>query len=144
MRHFVWKNAKKKILALFATAFVLNAIWENLHSFLYAHYKGGAITEFILLRAVLADAVMIVIVAAPFLYISSLARRRWIAILILLLMAVAIELYALPAGRWAYNEHMPLIPFLGVGLTPTVQLALLGYFSLKLTNRFFKRSDTKS
>ena len=62
----------KKIFLLFSVAFGLNLIWENLHSFLYAQYQRGPITEFVLLRATLADAVMIVLIAAPFLHATAL------------------------------------------------------------------------
>lgn len=120
---------------IFFFAFVLNFVWENLHSLLYENYMGRPITEFILLRATLADAVMIAAVAFPFLYFSGLRAHRWIAILLWIILAVVIELFALSTGRWAYNEYMPLVPFLGVGLTPTIQLALLGYLSLRLTER---------
>ena len=122
----------KKILSIFVIAFVLNAIWENLHSFLYAAYRGGKITEFILLRATLADAVIITIIALPFLFIPSFKKRSWLIIIIGLVISVAIERYALSTGRWAYNAFMPIIPLLSVGLTPTIQLGLLGYFSLRI------------
>ena len=56
----------RKILLIFISAFVLNLIWENLHSFLYESYMGGKITEFILLRATLADAIMITVIILPF------------------------------------------------------------------------------
>lgn len=122
----------KKVFLLFVAAFLSNAIWENIHSFLYDHYRGGEITEFILLRATLADAVMITVIAAPFALLPRLRHYRWLIIPIFLAVAIMIELYALSTGRWAYNEYMPLVPFLGVGLSPTIQLALLGYLSVKI------------
>ena len=125
----------KKTLLLFGIAFALNAVWENIHSFLYTQYKGEPITEFILLRATLADAVMIAVVAFPFMHFSRLWRYRRVTILLWLALAVMIELYALSTGRWAYNEYMPIIPLFGTGLTPTIQLALLGYLSLRLAER---------
>ena len=53
-------------------------------------------------------------------------------ILILVAISIIIEHFALSAGRWAYNDFMPIIPFLSVGLTPTIELGLLGYLSFKL------------
>ena len=44
-----------------------------------------------------------------------------------IVVAVLIELWALQTGRWAYTGAMPLVPFLGAGLTPTIQLGFLGY-----------------
>ena len=61
----------KKILLIFATAFILNAVWENLHAFLYDNYMGDKITELVLLRATLADAVMITVITLPFVLFPS-------------------------------------------------------------------------
>ncbi|MFA6566408.1 MAG: hypothetical protein WCT48_06705, partial [Candidatus Paceibacterota bacterium] len=110
-------------------------IWENLHAFLYAGYKGGEITQFILFRASLGDAVMITLLALPFFFIPSLKKWSWLIIILGVLLAVYIEWYALGAGRWAYNAYMPIIPFLNVGLTPTIQLGLLGYVSYRVVER---------
>jgi hypothetical protein len=41
------------------------------------------------------------------------------------LISVGLERTALSAGRWAYGSAMPVIPGLGVGLTPVLQMALL-------------------
>jgi hypothetical protein len=117
----------QKLGAIFILSFALNLVWENLHSFLYTAYQGGPITEYILLRATLGDAVMLTILAVPFVYITALTHRLWLMVPIGVALAVWIELYALNAGRWSYNELMPLVPFVQVGLTPTVQLALLGW-----------------
>lgn len=38
---------------------------------------------------------------------------------------VSVELWALDAGRWAYNAWMPLVPVLGVGLAPVTQMLVL-------------------
>jgi hypothetical protein len=122
----------KKLALVFLIAFAANYVWEHLHSLLYAHYKGGPITELILLRATLGDAVIITLLAFPFLMSRSLARHAWLLPVLCVLASVLIELYALPAGRWAYNGSMPLIPILGIGLTPTIQLGILGYLSYRL------------
>jgi len=122
----------KKILLIFVSAFILNAVWENLHSFLYDNYMGGKITESILLRATLADAIMIILITLPFVLISSFKKYEWLIIVIGIVVAVSIEWYALTTLRWAYNDYMPIIPLLSVGLTPTIQLGLLGYLSFKI------------
>lgn len=122
----------KRIFLIFSIAFILNLIWENLHSLLYDNYRGGEITQFILLRATFADAVMITVVALPFLFSSFFRKQSWLIVPILLTISIVIELYALETGRWAYNSLMPIIPFLNAGLTPTIQLGLLGYASYKI------------
>lgn len=119
----------KKIFLIFLLSFILNLIWENLHSLLYAEYMGGKITGFILLRASVADALIIALISFPFVFIPRLRGKSWLIIFIGVLVAIFIELWALNTGRWAYDGYMPIIPILGVGLTPTVQLGLLGYLS---------------
>jgi hypothetical protein len=42
-----------------------------------------------------------------------------------LVIQVVVELEALASGAWVYNDRMPLIPWLNVGLTPVVQMPLL-------------------
>lgn len=39
--------------------------------------------------------------------------------------ATAIEWRALAFGRWSYSDRMPIVPVLGVGLCPLLQLILL-------------------
>ena len=138
----------KKILLIFATAFILNAIWENLHVFLYDNYMGGRITELVLLRATLADAVMITVIALPFVLFPSWRRQNWIIIFVGLVLAIGIEWYALLTGRWAYNVYMPIIPLLSVGLTPAIQLGLLGLLSFRIQEYispsiWYNRTDEK-
>ncbi len=93
---------------------------------------GSKITESILLRATLADAVMITIIILPFVFLSSFKRYNWLIIFIGIVVAVSIEWYALGTGRWAYNSYMPIIPLISIGLTPVLQLGLLGYLSFKI------------
>ena len=72
----------KKVLLILLFSFVLNVVWENLHSFLYAGYRGGAITEFILLRASVADAIIITLIALPFILWPRLRKKSWVMIII--------------------------------------------------------------
>ena len=119
----------KKIFFIFLLSFSFNLIWENLHFYLYTGYMGGTITEAILLRASVVDAIIITFLSFPFVFIAKLRNKSWLIIFAGILISIFIELYALRTGRWAYNEYMPIIPILSVGLTPTIQLGLLGYLS---------------
>jgi hypothetical protein len=125
----------KRILGTFFIALILNAVWENLHSFLYVNYMGGRISEFILLRAAFWDAVMITGICLPFLFVSGFKKYSWVIILVGVIISVGIEQWALSTGRWVYNDLMPIIPFLSVGLTPTIQLGPLGFISFKIQER---------
>lgn len=126
----------KKIIFIFINAFVLNAIWENLHSFLYDNYMGGKITEFILLRASLFDALLITLISLPFLYFFALKDKSWLILILGTIIAILNEWYGLNTGRWAYNAFMPIIPILETGITPTIQLGLLGYATFKISEKF--------
>ena len=127
----------KKIVVVFVFAFLLNFIWEHLHSVFYVSYKGGEITNFILLKAALFDATVIALTAS--LTLSLFGRGRvgeGVSILVLIIFAILLEKWALGTGRWVYTDAMPIIPFLRVGLTPVIQLGLLGYISLRISNFF--------
>jgi hypothetical protein len=126
----------KKIIFVFMTAFVLNAIWENLHSLFYDNYMGGKITEFILLRASLFDALIITLISLPFIYLYFLKDKSWLILVLGTAIAVINEWYGLNTSRWAYNALMPIVPILETGITPTMQLGLLGYFTFKISEKF--------
>lgn len=113
---------------LFILAFGFNFIWEFFHSKLYVAYKGAPITLFILLRAALFDAAVIMTLYMVF----TIWENVWLSVLLALLFAIGLELFALKTGRWEYKSSMPIIPFLKVGLTPVVQLPLLTYLAVKI------------
>jgi hypothetical protein len=46
--------------------------------------------------------------------------------------AVGLEWYALASGRWSYNERMPIVPLVNVGLWPVLQMTLLPSLSALL------------
>jgi hypothetical protein len=124
----------KRFSFIFLTAFFLNLVWENAHVFLYDNYQGGRITEFILIKASLFDAIMVTSILAPFLYVAFLKKRAWLIIVIATIVAVVNEWYGLTTGRWEYNSLMPTLPFLETGITPTFQLAitsLITFFGVK-------------
>jgi hypothetical protein len=125
-------KALRELLAIAGISFALNFVWEHVHSLLYVHYKGGPITNWILFHATLGDMVMLTTFALPFVFYSWWHKRPWLIVPIGFVTAVLIEWYALGAGRWAYGEHMPIVPIVETGLTPTVQLALLGYITYRL------------
>lgn len=123
------RTAFFRLLFIFTCAFVLNFAWEHLHSLLYTAYKGAPITDWILFRATLGDAIFLAALSVPFFRISWLHTRLWVVIPLGVACAIALELFALHTGRWEYNSLMPLVPLVGTGLTPTIQLGLLGYVS---------------
>jgi hypothetical protein len=127
----------RKLGFIFVFAFLLNLVWEFLHSLLYTHYQGGEITQIILIRASFWDAVIILIISIVFLSVPFLKRNSWIMVPVGIVWAVIIESYALGTGRWDYGSNMPLI--FGLGLTPLIQLGLTGYVTFLLANSLPKK-----
>lgn len=124
-----------KLAAVCGISFLLNLMWENTHYLLYVHYQGGPITEAVLLHATFVDAAIITAVVAIFVHAPSHSFQVYGMVGTWLLMAIGIEWWALETARWAYQDFMPTVPLLGVGLSPTVQLALTGYVSYFLVFR---------
>lgn len=131
----------RRCVVIFISAFVLNFLWEHAHSVLYVSYQGGAITNILLLRAALFDATVIALVSFPFFRFEPLQRQRWLLYALFVVFAIALEEWALVTGRWVYADAMPIIPILHVGLTPTIQLGLLGYAAVEIANHFHTKKD---
>ncbi|OGT97097.1 MAG: hypothetical protein A2X80_14205 [Geobacteraceae bacterium GWB2_52_12] len=54
-----------------------------------------------------------------------------------------VEHAALTAGRWSYSERMPVMPWLGAGLWPLLQMALLPSLTFLFARWWAGRSVTK-
>lgn len=131
--NFCYNKIMKKIILIFILAFILNLIWENFHALLYVNYQGEKITQLILLRASLFDALFITLLSLPFIFIKYFNQRIWYSIVIGIIFAIILERWALATGRWAYNDLMPIIPIIKTGLTPTLQLGLLSFLIFKFS-----------
>ena len=125
----------KRMIVIFIIAFGLNFLWEHWHSAFYVHYQGLPITNAILTYTATFDGFFSTILAIPFLTISALRNKVWIGVLIATTYSIGLEMYALETARWSYQATMPIIPLLGVGLTPTIQLGLLFYISCKIAQK---------
>ncbi|MEK7124395.1 MAG: hypothetical protein AAB877_01795 [Patescibacteria group bacterium] len=94
---------------------------------------GGPITQFILFKAAIFDAIVILMLA--FVSQKFFVGNDFVIIFSGLAVAVAMEIWALQTARWQYNDLMPIIPFLNIGLTPAIQLALTGWVSQKVVSK---------
>ncbi len=130
--HPISNGMKKKLLLIFILSFAFNLIWENLHAPLYYLPSGESISQAMLLRATIFDALFITILGFTFLSFPYFRKRPRHSVLIGILVSTIIEMWAIGSQRWAYTSAMPLIPFLGVGLTPTIQLGFLAYVIFKI------------
>jgi len=125
----------KRVVFIFSVSFFLNFIWEHLHAQLYTGHQGGVISEWVLLHATFWDAVIITGVGILSSSVKNFSAKMLFALLLLLIIAVCVEWWALSTGRWSYNDLMPVIPLLYTGLSPTLQLAVTGFLSYFLVFR---------
>ena len=123
------------VIYIFILSLGFSAIWELSQMGFYAineDYKAD-IPQF--LSAAIRDSLIIV---GLYLFLSLIHRNttweRWwtvtdtlIIALTTLGVAVFSELRALNLGSLVYSQYMPLIPGLGTGIVPTIQLCLTAF-----------------
>lgn len=126
------KRGILKLIYVFVLAVALNFAWENAHAPLYASYKGGAITQSVLFRASVADAVYILLLALIFMQVPFFKKRLWLVVPMGFVISASIEWWGLVGGRWVYSVAMPIIPYLDVGLTPLIQIGVLAYLIFRM------------
>lgn len=121
-------------------SFLLNFLWENAHAPLYIHPSGEVMTQAMLTTATLGDVLILSVFASLWWYVPFLRQHYTFVIPLGLVTAFLIEKHALWVGRWAYGPDMPIVPFLNVGLSPMVQLAVTGLI-LTLILRTYHRTS---
>lgn len=123
------------LIVLSLVAFCLNWLWEMVQMPAYAEMAGRSWRETAVPCgwAALGDVALTLAVCG----VGALAagQARWVATgrwnvyataaLLGAVFTLAVEWKALASGRWSYTERMPVVPMLGVGLWPLLQLPLL-------------------
>ena len=131
-------------LLIFISSYMVNFIWESLHGvFLYADHDFNAMKYVPMVSYVsLIDGFLIL---GIYLFVAAIWRdMAWIkkmnkmqicTVLIAgLLLAAAIEYRKVIVTKaWSYNRHMPT--FLGIGLSPLLQLSMTGLWAFWLSGR---------
>lgn len=123
----------RTLLIVAGIGLLLNLAWENFQAPLYQGYSNFWQHFPICSVASLGDALIVLVL---YLVLAAINRNMfWIAklnranimVLIILgtLVGIGIEKWALATERWQYNSAMPLIPYIGVGLLPVLQMSLL-------------------
>ncbi len=128
------------IIATLTISFVLNFLWENLHSKLYVYHMGEEITQRVLFIATLGDVLILSVFALVWYFVPFFKKNFWVFVPIALFVAYLIEKCAFMTNRWQYAEAMPIVPILNVGLSPFLQLAvttMVLMFILKLIQKKF-------
>jgi len=139
------------LAALLVAAFVLNWPWEMAQMSLFVEMAGRSWWETAVpcARASLGDGAMTLAVWG----LGALAAGRWrwglagswnvyaVAALLGAVFAAAFEWQARASGRWSYGERMPVVPVLGVGLWPFLQLVVLVPASLAVAAGWAGRAE---
>ena len=131
-------------LKVIILSLILNLIWEFSHYFLYIDLSGispvlhlilASFTDMLIIFGIL---IVISIKNKNFDWIRKASRFDYVFIIVLgLIVAILIELWALGIDRWAYKEIMPTV--FGIGLSPLVQLGLTGVISLGVVSYFLRK-----
>lgn len=124
----------KRVTAIFVVAVIVNYPWELAQTPLYKGMGDFHQMLWHCFPASLGDGLLVLLIFGV--GWAAFGRRDWYAqpgirgyALMLaagLAIAVAIEWIAVEiAGQWTYNDRMPIVPLLGVGLAPVAQMLLL-------------------
>lgn len=133
---------KQYFIKLVVTAFLLNIMWENLHDGLYTNVIPWMKNMGYFLCS-LGDAVLVVIIYVVVAQIAndikwgqkpSANHLLWV-LLIGTIVALIAEKTALLLNWWQYNEQMPVLSLLGVGVSPWLQITLTPVISVLISSR---------
>ena len=133
-------RAERFYPTLAITAFVLNWIWEMAQMFAFAvNPEESRLQVFFLctLASVIDAAVTVGIYG--FLHRINLSNPvlfYFLAALSGALCATFFEWFAFRFELWKYNSAMPVVPIIGIGLLPFIQLTLLVPLAIRLTQKF--------
>ena len=147
-------KAWRFLFALAFVAFVLNWIWEMAQMSAYTEMVGAPwmSTSIPCAWASVGDVGFTFFVYG----IGALAARRiewgmacrWhvvaAAAILSAVLAAAYEWKAQASGRWSYTDDMPIVPVLGVGLWPFLQLMLTVPASLGIAQWYSERRANKN
>ena len=143
----------KRIFLSFSTiivsGYLLNYIWEKSHIALFKDYE-VFVSRLPLPTAMytsLVDVCMILLIY--FLIAATRKKLFWIenfdksavakSIIFGSAIAIAIELQGLAQNKWTYNEFMPIIPLIKVGLSPVMQMIVLPITTFYIIHLILKK-----
>lgn len=131
----------KRLFLILFLAFILNFIWELLHLrfYAYAYIQNAPISVWMVLLSTFGDVVFALLIVILYAKIKYLRKNLWLILIIGIITAMIVEKIGLASGLWAYNNQMPIVPFIETGLSPTIQLGVLTYLIFKYPAWRFSR-----
>lgn len=134
------KRAEKFYLILAITAFGMNWIWEMAQMFAF-EIKPEESRSQVFLFCTLASVIDAAVTIGIYVLLSRFNLSNQIlfylsAALLGALCATFFERFAFVFELWRYNQAMPIMPLIGVGMLPFVQLTLLVPLAIWLARKF--------
>jgi hypothetical protein len=134
----------KIIFWIIIISFLLNFAWENTHAPLYLWFINYSSHLKMCFDASIWDIFLILfmyffisLLLSNYNWIESIKIKEFLLITILwLIITIIFEKYALSTSRWAYNEFMPIIPFIWIWLSPVLQLIVTPYITFLLVWKY--------
>lgn len=137
---------------LILVSFGLHFVWEYVHVGLYTNYEHWSQGLPVYWLATVGD---VLYTLGAFALVSAIKKTyEWVnestladyfmLVTVGALIALFVEYKGLALDRWEYLPGMPIIPFLGVGLSPVLQMALLLPITVAITQwgaRKFARNE---
>lgn len=133
---------------LISSSFVLHVMWEYAHIGLYTGYSSleGILPVWVF--ATVGDVAytilalgVVTLFKQDYQWVHHPSFRDYVGLSFLGFgVALLVEYKALALQRWAYLATMPLVPFLGIGASPVLQMTLLLPLSVYLTALLYSKS----
>ncbi len=144
MKKNMYRSELLFMARLFAVAAAVNFVWEMAQMPLYKDMPFEEFSSWVFcFRASLGDGIIVLVIWL--IGYAIFHKPRWFRtpkparILVLLLsgaaIAITVEIHAIATGRWDYSALMPLLPIVGIGLSPFIQLLILPILSMRLADR---------
>ncbi len=142
---------RKMVISIAATAFMLNLIWEVGQGPLYEGFEYDWQHVSFCALASIADMLIVLILLFGFgliyrnVFWINFLSPKWILLLVMVgtVGAIIAEMWHTTQGDWTYAEAMPIVPGVGVGLSPVMQFAVLPYLIFLIGKKFIKERDLK-
>lgn len=137
---------------LIIVSFAVHFVWEYAHFSLYAGYEqwSGSVPAYFLATVgdvlyTLGAFALVSGIKKSYEWISSATLADYLMLVTLgCLIALLVEYKGLALDRWEYLPEMPLIPLLGVGISPILQMAILLPITFAVTQWISSRfSDSR-
>lgn len=140
------------LMGIVIISFLLNSIWELAHSPLYLWHQYDFEHVLICALASLADTVIVLIMIFLFgllfknvFWVNHLTVSRIIVLAMVgAIGAIIGEMWHTSKGDWAYADYMPLIPWLGVGVSPVLQFTILPLIIFIVNKKVFKSMNDRT